>query len=222
MEGRVRLSPAAVLAVGAVVAAGGGFAIAATSSGTVVHGCVNKQTGLLRVLKGHQHCTRHESKLDLNKQGVPGRNGAPGAAVVLRSRGSGDVVTQSCTASSCTPFSPQTYPMTPASWTQGATEDDQVFGEATITSSGAACSSSFPTGFGPSVAVVVDGKALTASTPFLTSSGAGTSTVQIPLATMFEPGTATAHTLSARVSDNCNTGVHFTINSVKIDVAAMR
>jgi hypothetical protein len=219
MERRVRLSPVTVLAFAAVVAAGGGLAIAATStSGTVIHGCVNKSTGLLRVHGRHQHCTRKESKLDFNKQGVPGR---PGAAVVLRARGSGDVVTQSCTGTSCTPLSPQTYPVTPASWTQGATEDDQVFGEATVTSSGAACST-FPTSFGPTIAIVVDGKLVTSSTPLPGSSlAAGSSTITIPPGTIFEPGAATSHTLSVRISDSCNTGAHFTINSVKIDVAAM-
>lgn len=213
---RLRPTPGTVMGFIALALAGGGLAVAATSSSGVVHACVNKQTGLLRVLHGHQRCRTAESKLNFNGQGPPG------AAIVLRVRGSSSVATQSCSGTSCTPFSPEAYPVSPTSWTQPANEDDQVFGEATITSTGAACSSGpFPTGFGPSVSVVVDGKLLTGAFAAI-SVPAGTSTLQIAPGTLFEPGTRTHHTLSVRIADSCNTGTHYTVKAVKLDVVAMR
>jgi hypothetical protein len=213
---RFRPSPGTVMGLIALVVAGGGLALAATSSSGVVHGCVNKRSGVLRVLHGSQRCSKHESKLNFNKQGPPG------AAIVLRARGSSSVATQSCSGGSCTPFSPQVYPVSPVSWTQGGTEDDQLLGVATVTSTGAACASGpFPTGFGPSISVLVDGKVLTGSFSAI-APPAGTSTMQIPAATLFEPGVKTHHTISVRISDTCNTGTHYTVKAVKLDVVAMR
>jgi hypothetical protein len=68
----------AAATAGAVVAilAGAGIAIA-TSSGAVINGCVNKKSGVLRIVRGGR-CKKSERAIAWNSQGVPGRNGADG------------------------------------------------------------------------------------------------------------------------------------------------
>ncbi len=69
---------AAVLATALAVAlSGGAYAVAASSGGTPIHGCVNKHTGALRV---SGHCTRQERRLDWNTTGPRGVQGPRGNA----------------------------------------------------------------------------------------------------------------------------------------------
>lgn len=59
--------------VGSIV--GGGWALAASSSGTL-HACASKRTGALRLAS---HCNRRERGVSWNTQGRQGNAGAPGA-----------------------------------------------------------------------------------------------------------------------------------------------
>ena len=78
---------AAVFATALTVALSGGvYAVAASSGGTTIRGCVNRHTGALSVSR---HCTRQERRLDWNTtgprglqglRGNPGTTGAPAAA----------------------------------------------------------------------------------------------------------------------------------------------
>lgn len=63
-----------LVAVIATAAAGGGIALASSSSGTV-HGCVNKKTGALRIMSG---CGGGEKAVIWNLKGVAGPTGATG------------------------------------------------------------------------------------------------------------------------------------------------
>jgi hypothetical protein len=66
-----RSAPALAVGVLALLAAGGGYALAA-SSGTI-HACANKRNGALRVAS---HCKRSEGSLSWNKVGPAGPRGA--------------------------------------------------------------------------------------------------------------------------------------------------
>jgi hypothetical protein len=71
-------SPAMAVAVVALVAAFGGWAIAATTkSSPVIRACANKKSGALRLAS---KCRKSERSVTWNKQGIPGPQGAAGAA----------------------------------------------------------------------------------------------------------------------------------------------
>jgi hypothetical protein len=215
MSKRFRPSAGTVLGFLALMAATGGLAVAVTSSGNTIHGCVDKGTGILHVLHGHQHCTHSQRKLDFNKQG------APGAAIVLRARGTSRVVTESCSGTSCTPYPAQTYPIAPTAWTQASNELDQLFGQATITSPSSSCAS--PVTVGPTIIVVDAGRSLASFFNFPAPAAGTTTTVSLfSPAVLFEPGATTRHALSVHIGDSCTTGAHYTIDSVKLDIVAMR
>jgi hypothetical protein len=64
------------LAVVALLAAGGGWAFAATTaSNTVIHACAAKRGGALRLAS---KCNRNERAISWNVQGIPGKNGING------------------------------------------------------------------------------------------------------------------------------------------------
>jgi len=65
-----------LVAVIATLVAGGGIALASSSSGTV-HGCKNKKTGALRIMSG---CSKSEQVVVWNLKGATGATGATGAA----------------------------------------------------------------------------------------------------------------------------------------------
>jgi hypothetical protein len=70
--------------------------------------------------------------------------------------------------------------------------------------------------------VGLDGPIVSESNPEKTETRA--ISVSVPL---FEPGKALSHTLTAQVSDNCgtqggNSGGHFRIDSIAIDVVGLR
>jgi hypothetical protein len=69
-------SPSVLLAFAALLAACGGIAVAATSSGQVIRACANKKTGALRLAS---KCRRSERSVSWNKEGVPGPRGVTGA-----------------------------------------------------------------------------------------------------------------------------------------------
>jgi hypothetical protein len=70
------LQLAAAVLVGAALG-GGGYAIAASGSGTTIHGCVNKRTHQLVI---QRKCTRRQRPLSWNQRGPAGPAGAQGAA----------------------------------------------------------------------------------------------------------------------------------------------
>src|SRR5205085_2950000 len=75
----LRLGHIVVLA-SLVLAAGGGWALAASGSGNVIKACANKKTGALRLAK---KCRRNERPVSWSiqgPQGVPGKNGTNGTS----------------------------------------------------------------------------------------------------------------------------------------------
>lgn len=173
-------------------------------------------------------------------QGPTGLNGANGSAVVLRARGAGTVeagpekLPPGCESYGC--VEGQNVPLSPSTWTEGPTEDDQMLGSLTLSvPSEAECNA----GTKPMVFVipVVDGIAegligaeggTTAVT--LTPSLFAQSYFKLELEEA-EPGIAFgtgffladgeshAHTVTVKVFDNCVTK-HATVSNVAIDVLA--
>jgi hypothetical protein len=121
-----------------------------------------------------------------------------------------------------------TVPLTGGTWTQHAEEPNEIVGQFTATGPlSANCGNGRVGGGFPNrgwIEILVDGREVSG----LPAGDAGaletTEIVALPvLATAFEPGKDTPHTLTAQASDECgtnggNTGGHVTIDSVSIDV----
>jgi hypothetical protein len=173
-------------------------------------------------------------------EGQRGSQGPPGLAVVARARSVGAVMTSSTTNISPTFTSD---PLGSGVWTQASQEIDQTVGRVSVTTPPRAECSTPPLEPGPGVALIeirLDGTVV-GSVEASNNSAPETEVLliswrqggappaffegQFPLQSLwlFEPGTDTGHTLTAQVADDCgagggNTGAHFTINSVSIDV----
>jgi hypothetical protein len=65
-------SPAMAISVAALLAASGGLAVAANSSGPVIRACANKRTGVLRLAS---KCRRGERPVSWNQIGPVGGTG---------------------------------------------------------------------------------------------------------------------------------------------------
>lgn len=76
-----RLWPGFVLGLAALLVVFGGTAMSRPLVGSdgVVHGCVNKRSGALRVVPAGKRCRRSERPLTFQVQGPPGAAGLPGA-----------------------------------------------------------------------------------------------------------------------------------------------
>jgi hypothetical protein len=77
-----RPSPATVIAVVALVLAGSGWAVAASSPGTIT-ACAKKRGGQLRLVTGKKKCAKSERKVSwaqAGPAGVAGPAGSPGVA----------------------------------------------------------------------------------------------------------------------------------------------
>ncbi len=177
-------------------------------------------------------------------QGVTGASGVTGAtgatgpsgptgpaemSVVARVRSSGAVSTVS------TP--PGTSDaLTGASWTQGTEELDQLVGQASIRTPAAGTCQASAGSDGADVQVLLDGNPV-ADTFLASPSAETTETIAVnwshqaefsvatesrPSLWLFEPLTATPHTLAVQAADDCTanggSGGHFTIESVSVDV----
>ena len=167
-------------------------------------------------------------------QGVPGKNGTNGtngtnglngSAVILRATG-GPATTIGGGGSG----TPVMVPMTNNTWTQQPGETDLVYGTTTITPPGS-CSG----GGGFLGRVLIDGKtpgALGVDFGAMITGAPGTSALTVsPLwlqsgafvtnqLIVFEVSSATPHTLTATVQDNCTSGgERFTLNSINLWVA---
>jgi Collagen triple helix repeat (20 copies) len=140
-------------------------------------------------------------------QGDQGPQGLQGTAIVARARAAGAVATASYPGSD--------DPLSGNTWVQGSTEDDVVLGSITFELP-AQCSTFSMSFF--RVDMYLDGTA-TASFQTFAGQGSSTSTFEIPLEVA--PGAQTQHTLTAKVVDTCNTGAHFAVTDLKLDIAGL-
>jgi hypothetical protein len=69
---------AGVIGVGSVGVAGVGVGLAAATHSGVIHGCVAKSDGALRIVHSSHECSSHEKSLSFNKQGPQGAPGGSG------------------------------------------------------------------------------------------------------------------------------------------------
>ncbi len=76
-----RRSYGSVLLLVAAILAGAGIASAHGGDTTLIHACVNKDSGGIRIVGATSHCLRSEVPLDWNKEGPPGPSSL---SVVLR------------------------------------------------------------------------------------------------------------------------------------------
>jgi hypothetical protein len=143
--------------------------------------------------------------------GATGPAGAAGqdgnASIILRARGTGSVTAPHGASTS--------VPLSGATWTQGANDLNLVTGSMTIEVP-ASCTGSF----GNAVILSVDGVPNTfVSAP---TTPANTSiTVPVVISDVTEPGTATQHTITAKLANSCTkSGEDYTVTNAKIDVLA--
>jgi hypothetical protein len=108
-------------------------------------------------------------------------------------------------------------PLTDNTWVQTANEDDLVLGAITYQSP-SQCSTFYMPFLG--IYVYVDGRLSESSfTDFAPLQPGGTTSFVIPIG--FASAVATPHTLTVRAWDSCNTGAHYTVTALKLDVAAI-
>ena len=216
---RPRLTYANVIATMALFLALGGGAYAAASlpaNSVGTKQLKDQAVTLTKISSSAQTALRgHNGRNGLNgKNGTDGQNGS---AVVDRARSTGPVTAPSGSGSG----TPVQIPLTSASWTQQAQEVDQFVGRMIYTPP-ASCGSFIGAG---TLQVDLNGQSIT-SVGLVPFGGSGPQTTPLTFPTgAFEPGTSTARTLTATVTNNCstqNSGQDFTINSLAIDVIAAR
>ena len=192
-----RPSPAMAVALAALVVALGGAAFAAIpdSSGEI-HGCFKKANGDLRLVDSAVSCRSSEKAIAWNQQRPPGSGGG---AVVARPRSE---TPQTATNSLAD------YPLADNTWTQQAGETDLVFAEIEATPP-ADCGGISAVRAEISINGQVVGFAAQVGPSAFKDIGSGV---------LFEPGSATGRTATVRIQDDCTTGQHFTVNSVKVVV----
>ena len=221
-----------------VVVAGAGSVAGASipDSNGVVHGCYGKTGGALRVVdtaKG-EVCRAAELALTWNQKGPTGSNGAKGAtgaagptgpagsAIVARVRSIGPQDTTETLAS---------YPVTGASWMQAANEVDTLSGEIDFTAPSFGDCALYSQAQGQivppgalGVVVYVDGSSVGNFSSTSQQPG-GTEALAWVTNPLFEPESATSHTVAVQIDDTCEAPTlqdlqHFTIDSIAIDVQA--
>ncbi len=162
------------------------------------------------------------------KEGQPGPPGALGTTIVVRAHAQSAIATSTAPEGSAT-YAIATDPLTGGTWTQAANELDQVFPDYTITTPPrASCSRKTPTGGAlVQIEILLNGV-------HLDTYALGNNTTEetftfdpiqeasfIPL---FPPGSKeVAQTLTVMIGDDCgweggNSGGHFTVDSVELDV----
>jgi hypothetical protein len=190
-SGKVRISPAMVIALVALLVALGGGAYAAFK-------LPKNSVGTKQIQKNA--VTGSKIKDGSLKPADLG-------SIVDRARGSGDVTTNQSTATD--------YPLTKASWTQGPTELDEAVATVNYTTP-ATCSSFGGFGFG-TVNINVAGNAVV-SLPIATGPLGTAKTVTVS-GFLIEPGSKTKRTLSATVQGGCSgAGENFVVHSIAVDV----
>ena len=233
-------SPALWIALLALFVALGGTGYAVLTSGVpdtqgVFHGCANKRSGALRVVRTAGAC---RSK----KRGFPGelpiawqQRGLPGAAGAAGSNGRDGariVARLSSTQALTTSTSVQSYALNPATWTQAADAINDW--EAVIAYHAPAttkCASQSNPVYLPGqlkVTIKVDGTDY-GTMAAVTDTAAADKTDRLGLRIPFwDTGAKATHTVSLDVSDTCNAAApqtsveHFQITGVKVAVIAYR
>ncbi len=176
-------------------------------------------------------------------QGPAGVNGTNGSAVVLRARGAGSVTAgeevSGCSSILCF-VGGENVPVSPSTWTQGPTEDDQLIGTVTIKlPSEAECAAEntstkkleSPDAFVVlTVNGIIEGFAIAETgTSGRTVSASFSSALLIELEVeaggevgsgfFIGSGSSQAHTIAVKASDNCK-ATQATVSNVEIDVLA--
>lgn len=208
-------------ALALVVALGGGAYAAASSGSQTITVCVHKIGGALyRASK----CAQHDSTLSWNMvgprgpRGLPGKNGRPGingTTIVARARSTAPLIVSNTV---------QTDTLTGNTWTQAANELDTIVPDlATIQEPANSDCGASP--FGQLTATLkLDGSSV--GTLLVTDFGSTQAIITVPFSlastSVFEPGTATPHTLTFEVSDNCTGAAHFVVQNIKVDVEGAR
>lgn len=213
----------------------------------VFHACVNRTTGAVRLVDNASACQKprgkgkhhHPGELAVQwsqtgpagangrngtagTNGTPGMNGTPGAngsSIFDRTRGSGPATTSNAFQGSS---------LSGNTWTQAANELDTIIGQTTVQEpSSSGCSAYLFSGVGFALVpgtltgqMLLDGQVVATLTA---NAGGGTQTIQFAPAAngtlnLFEPGTATKHTLTAQFEDNCGIGGNGATDSARFDV----
>ena len=135
--------------------------------------------------------------------GADGADGLDGAPVVARASISNLTREVGC----CTP----PVAMNGGTWVQAPTESDLLYGQATFTSSGCSPGSAFV-----ELRIYLDGTEIMSSV----TTANGSQTVRFPAYFLMEAGSATSHTLTAKIFQSCTGPV--TINDLRVIVTALR
>jgi hypothetical protein len=156
------------------------------------------------------------------KPGEPGPPGASGTTIVARARSAGAVTSATET--------PTADPLTGDVWTQGAEELDQLVLQFAVTMP-AETECTHKVGqngllsYTGIATIRLDGTPRWKS--YLSARASETTETIEGSIWLFEPGNVTSHTLTAEVTDECgagggNSGGHFKIDSISIDVLGVR
>src|SRR5579862_6116170 len=95
-----RGTAAAFVGVLAMLAAGGGYALASGGGSNTINGCIHKQGGDIYIAK---KCAKHDKKISWNKVGPKGVQGLPGKTGTTRPQGPGATSINFNTAGSASP-----------------------------------------------------------------------------------------------------------------------
>lgn len=252
--------------LGATVA---GFAASQSSSG-VIHACYSTKTGGMRRVSATAHCKSGERALKWNVTGLQGSQGLPGSNGTNGTNGTDGVpgldgtngtdgtdgtdgttivrrirlqTPTNVQVTNHTAWIENAMPLANATWTQNASELDQVIGGSITVTTPTSCDD----GGGPlpslpnlGVTIKLDGMQLMfneGDAPFGVTHAyvlqPATGLIATPanpnqvLATLFEPDVDTSRTITVSVragrpsaTVNCNTGV--SVSALSLDVTAMR
>ena len=212
---RRRPSPTTVIAVLALVLAIGGTAVAA--SRYVITSKSQIKPSVLHELRSEAAMTAAIPK---------------GPKAIIDRIGLANSVT-TVTEPTDGPFERPAVPLTSGTWTQAARQVNTIIGQVTASAPPEGqCS-----GGGGYVEVELDGSPSSIGSAYLGSREryGATTTYQFVWSPPYPPGgvesnatwlldseTATSHVLTARASDYCGDGSHFTIDSIEIDVLGFR
>jgi len=141
--------------------------------------------------------------------GTDGTDGADGAALTRQAR------CNPCPVSSAGGGAFVPIPLSNAAWTQAANEANLLSFEITWTPPAASCTGA-PAG-GIQVDIKLDGNIVAT---FQRLAGGGPFTEQVPSKYIFAPASATPHTLTAEVADNCSGTEDGSVSQLKVDVVS--